>query len=73
MKEYFIGLKGFFLLGKCDGLDFVRNIKRYGKMLNVMYFEKWVEVFLFCFYLLCYLCLSFIIKRSFIDMVFSWG
>ena len=42
-------------------------------MSNVTYFEKRVEASSFCFYPSRHLCLSFIIKRSFTDTVFSWG
>ena len=73
MKEYLISPKGLPLPGKCDGLDFARNIKRHEKMSNVTYFEKRVEASSFCFYPSHHLCLSFIIKRSFTDTVFSWG
>ena len=73
MKEYLISPKGLPLPGKCDGLDFARNIKRHGKMSNVTYFEKRVEASSFCSYPSRHLCLSFIIKRSFTDTVFSWG
>lgn len=48
MKEYLISPKGLPLPGKCDGLDFARNIKRHGKMSNVTYFEKRVEASSFC-------------------------
>ena len=56
-----------------EWIGFRKKYQKAWEMSNVTYFEKRVEASSFCFYPSRHLCLSFIIKRSFTDTVFSWG